>query len=226
MQVAGKTGGSFSNVGEIKLKNIDRPVRAWRWDSEEGALARVAADFSTALPADKPSIAVLAFTVMAADPEQEFFADGLVEDILTTLSKLSGLSVIARNSSFVYKGCAVDVRDVARELGVRYVLESSVRKSVNRIRITTRLIDAHTGVHVWAERSIAESKMSSTPLDHRLSQPYGVRDAGVISLSGCQPNPQQANPVTRLKNIDLILTALGKEHVYLVSERRASVCVT
>ena len=93
-------------------------------------------------PADKPSIAVLPFTVMSNDAEQEFFADGLVEDILTTLSKLSGLSVIARNSSFAYKGRAVDVRQVARELGVRYVLEGSVRKAGSRIRITAQLIDA------------------------------------------------------------------------------------
>ena len=89
---------------------------------------------------------------MSNDPEQEFFADGLVEDILTTLSKLSGLSVIARNSSFAYKGRAVDVRQVARELGVRYVLEGSVRKAGSRIRITAQLIDATTGVHIWAER--------------------------------------------------------------------------
>ena len=89
---------------------------------------------------------------MSSDPEQEFFADGLVEDILTTLSKLSGLSVIARNSSFVYKGRAVDVRQVARELGVRYVLEGSVRKAGNRIRITAQLIDATTGAHIWADR--------------------------------------------------------------------------
>ena len=100
----------------------------------------------------KPSIAVLPFSVMSNDPEQEFFADGLVEDILTTLSKLAGLSVIARNSSFVYKGRAVDVRQVARELGVRFVLEGSVRKVGSRIRITAQLIDASTGVHVWADR--------------------------------------------------------------------------
>ena len=95
---------------------------------------------------------MLPFTVMSNDPEQEFFADGLVEDILTTLSKLSGLSVIARNSSFAYKGRAVDVRQVARELGVRYVLEGSVRKAGNRIRITAQLIDAATGIHIWADR--------------------------------------------------------------------------
>src|SRR5205814_5853875 len=109
-------------------------------------------NFAPPLPADKPSIAVLPFTALGSDPEQEFFADGLVEDILTTLSKLSDLSVIARNSSFVYKGRAVDVRQVSHELGVRYVLEGSVRKAANRIRITTQLIDATTGVHIWAER--------------------------------------------------------------------------
>ena len=95
---------------------------------------------------------MLPFTNMSGDPEQEYFADGLVEDIITTLSKLSGLFVIARNSSFAYKGRSVDVRQVGRELGVRYVLEGSVRKAGNRIRITAQLIDAETGTHVWAER--------------------------------------------------------------------------
>ena len=119
----------------------------------QAAAAAERAPSSAAAPAaDKPSIAVLPFSVMSNDPEQEFFADGLVEDILTTLSKLSGLSVIARNSSFVYKGRAVDVRQVARELGVRYVLEGSVRKAGNRIRITAQLIDATTGAHIWADR--------------------------------------------------------------------------
>jgi adenylate cyclase len=101
---------------------------------------------------DKPSIAVLPFQNMSGDPEQEHFCDGLVEDIITTLSKLAGLRVIARNSSFVYKGRSVDVREAAKQLGVRHVLEGSVRKSGNRIRITAQLIDAKDGAHVWAER--------------------------------------------------------------------------
>ena len=151
-QVSGKVGVTFVDAGEVQLKNIDRPLRAWRWEATTAATtAGFASNFAAPLPADKPSIAVLPFTT-SADPEQEFFADGLVEDILTTLSKLSGLSVIARNSSFTYKGRAVDVRQVARELGVRYVLEGSVRKAGNRIRITAQLIDATTGVHIWAER--------------------------------------------------------------------------
>src|SRR5262249_2723268 len=146
-QARGKAGVEFRDVGEVRLKNIDRPLRAWRWGGDD---ARTRSRLGE--QRDKPSIAVLPFAVMSQDPDQHFFADGLVDDILTTLSKLSGLTVIARNSSFVYKGRAVDVREVARELNVRYVLEGSVRKSADRVRITTQLIDATTGAHVWAER--------------------------------------------------------------------------
>jgi len=129
-QVTGKVGVTFTDVGEISLKSIDRPQRAWRWLAGEAAMApKSTSSFAQPLPADRPSIAVLPFAVMGGDPEQEFFADGLVEDILTTLAKLSGLSVIARNSSFAYKGRAVDVRQVARELGVRFLLEGSLRKA-------------------------------------------------------------------------------------------------
>jgi adenylate cyclase len=146
-QVNGKVGVTFVDAGEVRLKNIDRPLRVWRWEGTAAPAALPAQGW-----AEQPSIAVLPFTVMSSEPEQEFVADGLVEDVLTTLSKLSGLSVIARNSSFVYKGRAVDVRQVARELGVRYVLEGSVRKAGSRIRITAQLIDAANGTHIWAER--------------------------------------------------------------------------
>jgi adenylate cyclase len=152
-QVRGKIDLAFADGGEVTLKNIDRPLRVWRWG--EGAVSeatRPAATGAAAEPPEKPSIAVLPFSNLSNDPEQEFFADGLVEDILTTLSKLSGLSVIARNSSFAYKGRAIDVRQARRELGARYVLEGSVRKSGNRIRITAQLIDAESGAHIWAER--------------------------------------------------------------------------
>ena len=101
---------------------------------------------------DKPSIAVLAFTNMSGDPDQEYFSDGLAEDIITELSRSRSLFVIARNSSFTYKGHAVDVKQVARELGVRYVVEGSVRRSGGRVRVTAQLIDAETGNHIWAER--------------------------------------------------------------------------
>jgi TolB-like protein len=101
---------------------------------------------------DRPSIAVLPFQNMSGDPEQEYFADGMVEDIITALSRFKSLFVIARNSSFTYKGRAVDIKQVGRELGVRYVLEGSVRKSANRVRITGQLIDSDTGAHLWADR--------------------------------------------------------------------------
>jgi adenylate cyclase len=172
-QVSGKVSVPFFDAGEIKLKNIDRPVRAWRWDAEEAApTSKSISNFAPPLPADKPSIAVLPFTVMGSDPEQEFFADGLVEDILTTLAKLSDLSVIARNSSFIYKGRPVDVRQVARELGVRFVLEGSVRKAGNRIRIAAQLIDATTGVHIWAER-----------FDRDLSDIFALQDEITLRLA-------------------------------------------
>jgi adenylate cyclase len=168
-QVAGKVGITFIDAGAIRLKNIERPVRAWRWDAEADVLRPIA---TTQLPSDRPSLAVLPFAVMGSDPEQEFFADGLVEDILTTLAKLSGLSVIARNSSFVYKGRAVDVRQVARELGVRYVLEGSVRKAADRIRIAAQLIDATTGMHVWADR-----------FDRRIDDIFAVQDEITLMLA-------------------------------------------
>lgn len=149
-QVKGKIGIAFADAGELTLRNLETPVRAWRW-AGDASPARALAKAPPG-PGEIPSIAVLPFASMSGDPEQEFFADGLVEDIITTLSKLTGLRVIARNSTFVYKGQAVDVRDAAKQLGVRYVLEGSVRKSANRIRITAQLIDADSGSHVWAER--------------------------------------------------------------------------
>ena len=147
-EINGRFDFVFEDMGEQQLKNITRPVRAYRVRLDGRTLAAAPA---LALP-DKPSIAVLPFQNMSGDPEQEHFCDGLVEDIITTLSKLAGLRVIARNSTFVYKGRSVDVREAAKQLGVRYVLEGSVRKSGNRIRITAQLIDAQDGTHLWAER--------------------------------------------------------------------------
>lgn len=149
-QVKGKVSVVFRDAGELTLKNIEAPVRGWRWTGDGTTARKTAAAPSRSR--EVPSIAVLPFANMSGDPEQEFFADGLVEDIITTLSKLGGLRVIARNSTFVYKGQAVDIREAAKQLGVRYVLEGSVRKSANRIRITAQLIDAESGAHVWAER--------------------------------------------------------------------------
>jgi len=147
-EINGRFDFVFEDMGPQQLKNITRPVRAYRVRLDGRTLA---ASPTLALP-DKPSIAVLPFQNMSGDPEQDYFCDGLVEDIITTLSKLAGLRVIARNSTFVYKGRSVDIREAAKQLGVRYVLEGSVRKSGNRIRITAQLIDAQDGTHLWAER--------------------------------------------------------------------------
>ena len=138
---------AFDDGGTQTLKNIARPVQVWRWQPGT-AVAPKPAPAPTALPLpDKPSIAVLPFQNMSGDPEQEYFVDGMVEDIITGLSRFKSLFVIARNSSFAYKGKSPDVRQVGRELGVRYVLEGSVRKAGNRLRITAQLIDAASGAH-------------------------------------------------------------------------------
>lgn len=155
-QVRGKTLFTFDDLGERSLKNIDRPVRLYAMRPTSSAPAgAVATTPHTAkllpLP-DKPSIAVLPFQNMSGDPEQEYFADGVVEDIITALSRFKSLFVIARNSSFTYKGKAVDIKQVGRELGVRYVLEGSIRKSGNRVRVTGQLIEAATDKHVWADK--------------------------------------------------------------------------
>ena len=144
---------AFEDLGEQTVKNLDRPIRCFRLQLGFVAADNSAQQSDTApgLP-DKPSIAVLPFGNMSGDHEQEYFADGITEDIITAMSYVRWLFVIARNSSFVYKGRAVDVKQVARELGVRYVLEGSVRKVGNRVRITAQLVDAQSGAHHWAER--------------------------------------------------------------------------
>ncbi len=147
-QVRGKLDLVFEDAGLQTLKNIAQPVQVWRW-AANGAAA--APSVPLTLP-DKPSIAVLPFQNLSGDPEQEYFADGMVEDIITALSRFKSLFVIARNSSFTYKGKAVDVKRIGRELGVRYVLEGSVRKAAGRVRITGQLIDSETGTHLWADR--------------------------------------------------------------------------
>jgi TolB-like protein len=149
-QVSGKLDVSFEDMGNQQLKNITRPVHAYRARFVDVPASRTSASLLP-LP-DKPSIAVMPFTNMSGDPEQDYFADGMVDDIITALSHFKALFVIARNSSFTYKGRAVDVKQVGRELGVRYVLEGSVRKATNRVRITGQLVDTSTGAHLWADR--------------------------------------------------------------------------
>jgi TolB-like protein/class 3 adenylate cyclase len=158
-QVRGKVEVQFADLGEQRLKNIERPVRAYATKSA-GHVQMVAAEATTSPPEaqrplplpDKPSIAVLPFQNMSGDPEQDYFSDGMVEDIITALSRFKSLFVIARNSSFTYKGKAIDIKQVGRELGVRYVLEGSVRKAGGKVRITGQLIEAATGAHLWADR--------------------------------------------------------------------------
>jgi TolB-like protein len=160
----------FEDLGEQQVKNIARPVHVWR--IRPGA--KLAASASEPLPLpDKPSIAVLPFTNMSGDPEQEYFVDGMVEEIITALSRIRWLFVVARNSSFTYKGQAADVKRVARELGVRYVLEGSVRKAGGRVRITGQLIDAATGAHLWADR-----------FDGSLQDVFDLQDQVAGSIAG------------------------------------------
>jgi len=156
-QIRGKIDIAFEDMGPQNLKNIIEPMRAWHLQIDKNPASttprRTSVEIAQplALP-DKPSIAVLPFQNMSGDPEQEYFADGMVEEIITALSRFHWLFVIARTSTFTYKGRAVDVKQVSRELGVRYVLEGSVRKAGNRVRITGQLIDATTGAHLWADR--------------------------------------------------------------------------
>jgi TolB-like protein/Flp pilus assembly protein TadD len=168
-QVRDKLDIAFEDLGEQALKNIARPVRVFRIHPQ--GVVPVGHPALT-LP-DKPSIAVLPFENMSGDPEQEYFADGMVEDIITGLSRIKWLFVIARNSTFVYKGKAVDVKQVGRELGVRYVLEGSVRKLGNRVRITGQLIDTANAAHVWAER-----------YDRALDDIFALQDELTMSVVG------------------------------------------
>ena len=150
-QVIGKLDASFDDLGQQVVKNIARPVRVYRALSMTESPVRPGSDEAPPLP-DKPSVAVLPFYNISGDAEQEYFADGITEDIITELTKISGLFVIARHSTFVYKAKTVALKHICRELGVRYVLEGSVRKAGNRLRITAQLIDSSSDHHLWAER--------------------------------------------------------------------------
>ncbi|HJU16761.1 MAG TPA: adenylate/guanylate cyclase domain-containing protein [Stellaceae bacterium] len=174
-QVRDKLDIAFEDMGEQQVKNIARPVRVYRVRGADAADKISSAPAVSVLPLpDKPSVAVLPFTNMSGDPEQEFFADGIAEDVITALSRFPALFVIARNSSFIYKGRAVDVKQVGRELGVRYVLEGGLRKSGNRIRVTAQLVEAETGRHVWAER-----------YDRDLADIFALQDeiAGAVTIA-------------------------------------------
>ena len=172
---------AFEKLGLLSLKNITRPVEAFvlrpSFATANSVERMIVEDTTKTLPLpDRPSIAVLAFTNMSGDPEQEYFSDGIAEDITTELSRMRSLFVIARNSSFTYKGHAVDARQVARELGVHYIVEGSVRRAGNRIRIVAQLIDAITGSHVWAERfdrDLADIFAVQDEITHSIVQALG-----------------------------------------------------
>ena len=196
---AGKLDLFFEDIGEQRLKNIARPVRVYRVVTEAPrAIPQVSAD--PPLP-DKPSIAALPFANMSSDPEQEFLADGIAEDVITALSRYPSLFVIARNSSFTYRGRAVDVKQVGRELGVRYVLEGSLRKSGDRIRVTAQCVEAETGKHVWAER-----------YDRDLADIFAVQDeiteAATIAIAPAIADAERQRAVRKPRCLGRISTGI------------------
>jgi len=195
---------SFADLGEQQVKNIAQPIKAYRIRGETSPPIAQISGSSLPLP-DKPSIAVLPFANMSGDPEQEYFADGMVEEIITALSRIRWLFVIARNSTFTYKGRSVDVKQIGRELGVRYVLEGSVRKASQRVRITGQLIDALSGTHLWADR-----------FDGSLEDVFELQDKVAISVAGViEPTLETAEirlsanrPTNDLTAYDLYLRAI------------------
>jgi len=218
-QVKARLDLTVSDLGETKLKNIVDPMRVYSLEVGQAAKAQPPTQVelvtpgsgaTLALPA-KPSIAVLPFNNMSGDPEQEYFVDGMVEDIITALSRFDQLFVISRNSTFTYKGRAVDIRQVAKDLGVRYVLEGGVRKAGNRLRITGQLIDAATGAHLWADR-----------FDGGLEDVFDLQDKITANVVGAiEPTMRKAEierarrkPVENLDAYDLYLRALP--HVYAI----------
>ena len=194
--VAGKIDIDFKDSGKHKLKNIAKPVRAYLWSNDgpgdcqpkiSGAKDTAGAENSLPLP-DNPSIAVLPFENISGDPEQEYFADGLTEDIITELSRFQTFFVIARNSSFTYKGKHVAVQDVGRELGVAYVLEGSVRKAGDQVRVTAQLVEAASGNHIWAER-----------YDRKLVDVFKVQDDVTLQIVSSIPSRLESADLNRIK---------------------------
>ena len=208
-EVEGKLDARFEDRGEQQLKNIAKPIRAFA--VRAGAHGALIDRLSAAPPLpDKPSIAVLPFENMSGDPEQEYFADGMVEEIITALSRFKWLFVIARNSSFTFKSRAIDIKEVGRRLGVRYVLEGSVRKAAGKVRIIGQLIDALTGAHIWADR-----------FERDLTDVFALQDELTIAVvSAIQPSLLQAEfeiaarrPPENLTAYDLLLRARQKSYL-------------
>jgi TolB-like protein/class 3 adenylate cyclase len=221
-QVRDKLDIAFEDMGEQQVKNIARPVRAFRVVAEGRAAPGSSGPPPPLAAADKPSLAVLPFQNMSGDPEQEYFADGMVEEITTAIARLPWLFVIARNSAFAYKGKPVDVKQVARELGVRYVLEGSVRKGGNRVRIAGQLIDTATGGHIWVDR-----------FDGALDDIFELQDQVASSVVGAiVPKLRQSEieratrkPTDSLDAYDLYLRAIAQFHKYNEESMREAVAL-
>jgi adenylate cyclase len=220
-EVRGKLSSIFEDMGEQTLKNIARPIQVYRLRAGSAIEAASPQLPDLSLP-DRPSIAVLPFQNMSGDPEQEYFADGMVEDITTALSRLRWLFVIARNSSFTYKGRAVDVKQVRRELGVRYVLEGSVRKAGTRVRVTGQLIDSSTGAHLWADR-----------FDGELENIFDLQDQVTASVVGAiSPKLEQAEieraerkPTQSLDAYDYFLRGMSAFHQFTQASNEAALAL-
>ena len=219
-QVRDRLAVAFEELGDRVLKNIDRPVRVWRW---AGAVAAPAESPSVPpVVPHKPSIAVLPFANMSGDAEQDYFADGMVEEIITGLARLGWLLVIARNSTFAYKGKSPDMRQVGRELGVRYVVEGSVRKAAGKVRITAQLIAAETGSHLWADK-----------FDGALDDVFDLQDqvtAGVVaaiepSLRRAEIERAKRKRQGNLDAYDLYLRALEQSYTFTPAGRSAGLAL-
>jgi adenylate cyclase len=221
-QLHGRLECAFADLGEHRLRNIARPIRVYRVEPKTAPEERAGTTGAALALPDKPSIAVLPFQNMTGDPEQEYFVDGVVEEIITALSRLHWLFVIARNSSFTYKEKAVDVKQVGRELGVRYILEGSVRKARGRVRITGQLIDTKTGVHIWADR-----------FDGALDDIFELQDqvagsvVGVIEpkLRHSEIERASRKPTERLDAYDLYLRALAQFYRYSEERMREAIAL-
>ena len=209
-QVQGKVDAFFIDLGEQRLKNIAKPMRVYRAISAGTTSDLEAVKPALAVP-DKPSIAVLPFQNMSGDPEQEYFADGMVEEIITGLSRVKWLFVIARNSSFVYKGRTVEVRQVGRELGVRYLLEGSIRKAANRVRITGQLIDSTTAAHVWADRFEGDLNDVFELQDHVMSSVAAAIEPAMLRAEIVR---SRNKPTTSLDAYDWYLRALFEFYAF------------
>jgi len=244
-QVRDRINVCFDDKGEIALKNIARPVQVFAISSAKESKTTVSPESKPALALpDKPSIAVLPFTNMSGDPEQDYFADGMVDDIITALSHFKGLFVIARNSSSTYKRRAVDVKQVGRELGVRYVLEGSVRKAANRVRITGQLVDTATGAHLWAERfdgglgdifdlqdQVTESvvgaiapALEKAEIERAKRKPTESLDAYALYLRGLERSYQYGNRQANGEALRLFNSAIELDPDFASAYARAAFC--